>query len=168
MKKTSLSILLLASLVGFAAAQSGSGGDGPGESNVTAYWTDYNATHNNWDFNASHVSCARILGRKPLEWRKKYGWTGFCGSVGPQGDAACGLCLRVTNYIDNETKAEEKVRIVDACGGAGALELDFETAFMPIDIDGNGNSTGHLNVDYNFMDCDDSDELENTLLVSSL
>ena len=71
----------------------------PGESNVTAYWTDYNVTNNNWDYYAKPVSCASVDGDKPLEWRSKYGWTGFCGNVGPQGLDACGLCLKVRNTL---------------------------------------------------------------------
>lgn len=34
---------------------------------------------------------------KPYDWRSKYGWTAFCGPVGPQGQEACGRCLRVRN-----------------------------------------------------------------------
>ncbi|XP_022742085.1 wheatwin-1-like [Durio zibethinus] len=128
---------------------------GPSESNVTAYWTDYNVTNNNWDYHAAKVSCAAVDGDKPLEWRSKYGWTGFCGSVGPQGEDACGLCLKVTNTATN---AEEIVRIVDACG-SGGLVLDLETAFRPIDTNGNGYAQGHLTVDYEFVDCGDSSQV---------
>ncbi|XVF31111.1 hypothetical protein REPUB_Repub16aG0117500 [Reevesia pubescens] len=71
------------------------------------------------------------------------------------------LQLLVTN---TESKAEEIVRIVDACG-AGGLELDLKTAFNTIDTDGNGITQGHLIVDYEFVDCGDSEE--NTLLVYS-
>ncbi|XWS64709.1 hypothetical protein CRYUN_Cryun05aG0026700 [Craigia yunnanensis] len=66
---------------------------GTGESNVTAYWTDYNVTNNNWDYFASPVSCAPVDVHKPLEWRSKYGWTGFCGNVSLQWNEACGKCL---------------------------------------------------------------------------
>ncbi|XWS64708.1 hypothetical protein CRYUN_Cryun05aG0026600 [Craigia yunnanensis] len=135
---------------------------GPGESDVTAYWTDYNVKKNNWDYHAAHVFCAALDGDKPLEWRSKYGWTGFCGKVGPQGDEACGKCLKITN---TDTKDEEIVRIVDKCG-SGGLELDLETAFNPIDTDGKGHEQGHLIVDYEFVDCGDS-SLENTVLVYS-
>ncbi|MBA0632897.1 hypothetical protein Godav_001562, partial [Gossypium davidsonii] len=31
---------------------------------------------------------------RPLEWRRRYGWTAFCAPGGPQGQAACGRCLR--------------------------------------------------------------------------
>ncbi|XVF42195.1 hypothetical protein PTKIN_Ptkin01aG0340500 [Pterospermum kingtungense] len=158
MKRISISIVLLASLVASAAAQSAS--------NVTAYWTDFNVTENNWDYNAAHVSCAAVDGDKPLAWRSQYGWTGYCGSVGPQGEEACGLCLSVTN---TDTKAEEIVRIVDECG-SGGLELDLQTAFNPIDTDGQGYLQGHLIVDYELVDCNDtiSSSQENTVLVSSM
>ena len=70
--------------------------------------------------------------------------------------------MQVTNTA---TKAEETVRIVDACG-SGGLELDLDTAFHPIDTDGNGFKQGHLTVDYVFVDCGDSSQ-ENTVLVYS-
>ncbi|XVF42200.1 hypothetical protein PTKIN_Ptkin01aG0341100 [Pterospermum kingtungense] len=133
---------------------------GLGESNVTAYWTDYNVTNNNWNLSVA-PACAGKLGNKSLEWRSKYGWTGFCGSVTPPGGETCGLCLKVTNRA---TKAEETVRIVDTCG-SGGLELDLETAFNPIDTDGEGLALGHLYVDYEFVDCGDSEE--DTVLVYS-
>ena len=91
MKRISISIVFLACLVASTAAQS--------ESGVIAYWTDYNVTDNNWDLNASNVSCATVDGDKDLEWRSKYGWTGYCGSAGPQGEEACGKCLSVRNII---------------------------------------------------------------------
>ncbi|XVF31124.1 hypothetical protein REPUB_Repub16aG0118700 [Reevesia pubescens] len=135
---------------------------GPGETNVEAYWTDYRPLKNNWSMNAANVFCAEVDGDKPLEWRSKYGWTGFCGKVGPQGISACGKCLKVTN---RGTEAEEIVRIVDTCG-TGPLEMDLETAFNPIDTDGSGRKLGHLMVDYEFVDCGDSSQ-ENTVLVFS-
>ncbi|PHT81653.1 hypothetical protein T459_14668 [Capsicum annuum] len=27
---------------------------------------------------------------------RKYGWTAFCGPVGPRGQASCGKCLRIS------------------------------------------------------------------------
>ncbi|XVF06324.1 hypothetical protein REPUB_Repub06bG0037600 [Reevesia pubescens] len=130
----------------------------PGETKVKAFYAYFNAEQNNWDLNTAHVSCADVDGSKPLEWRSKYGWTGFCGKVGPQGKDACGKCLKV---INTETKAEEIVRIVDACS-TGPLEMDLESAFKPIDTDGNGYRLGHLIVDYEFVECGDSSR-ENTV-----
>ncbi|XVF31113.1 hypothetical protein REPUB_Repub16aG0117700 [Reevesia pubescens] len=140
MKGLRISILLLACLVASAAAQS--------DSSVNAFWTDYNVTNNNWDYNAADVFCAAVDGDKPLEWRSQFGWTGYCGPN--QGLAACGKCLSVTN---TRTGAKEKVRIVDTCG-TGPLELDLEKAFKPIDTDGKGMEQGHLVVDYEFVDCE--------------
>ena len=72
------------------------------------------------------------------------------------------LCMQVTN---TDTKDEEIVRIVDKCG-SGGLELDLETAFNPIDTDRKGHELGHLIVDYEFVDCGDSNR-KNTVLVYS-
>ncbi|XP_039037060.1 uncharacterized protein LOC120174185 [Hibiscus syriacus] len=123
---------------------------GPGETDVIAYWSDYGPLKNNWSYGA--VACKGYDGNKPLEWRQRYGWTGYCGNVfGSQLKDICGKCLKVTN---TRTKDEEIVRIVDTCG-SGALELDLHTAFKPIDSDGKGNAAGHLTVDYQVVDCDD-------------
>ncbi|GJN25241.1 hypothetical protein PR202_gb13041 [Eleusine coracana subsp. coracana] len=83
----------------------------------------------------------------------KYGWTAFCGPVGPRGQAACGRCLLVTNAA---TRASITVRIVDQCSNGG-LDLDFDTAFSKIDTDGGGVRDGHLTVSYQFVDCGDND-----------
>ncbi|KAK8502392.1 hypothetical protein V6N11_047979 [Hibiscus sabdariffa] len=110
---------------------------GPGDSNVTAYFSDdYNPVQNNWTY-PSHAACAAL-----------------------DGDI-CGKCLKVTN---TEKKVSVTVRIMDTCG-AGALELDHETGFDPIDVDGCGNAAGHLTVDYEFVKCED--EVDSPLLVYS-
>ncbi|KAK8502383.1 hypothetical protein V6N11_047971 [Hibiscus sabdariffa] len=128
---------------------------GPGETDVIAYWSDYGPLKNNWSYSDAHVACAGYDGGKPLEWRQRYGWTGYCGNVlGPALKDKCGKCLKVTN---TRTEDEEIVRIVDSCG-AGALELDLNTAFKPIDSDGKGYAAGHLTVDYQVVDCDDDDD----------
>ncbi|EOY11059.1 Pathogenesis-related protein P2 [Theobroma cacao] len=139
MKRLSLSILFLACLVAFAAAQSAS--------DVIAYWADYKATDNGWTI---PPFCAEVDGDKPLEWRSQHGWTAFCGPNGPQGVDSCGKCVNVTNTA---TGAYETVRIVDTCGADG-LVMDLETAFKPIDTDGRGYQNGHLTVDYEFVDCE--------------
>jgi hypothetical protein len=52
--------------------------------------------------NAVSAYCSTWDASKPLEWRRKYGWTAFCGPVGPRGQASCGRCLRVrVNYTWN-------------------------------------------------------------------
>ncbi|KAG8479089.1 hypothetical protein CXB51_028980 [Gossypium anomalum] len=84
----------------------------------------------------------------PLAWRQKYGWTAFCGPVGPRGQASCGRCLRVTNRA---TRAQVTVRIVDQCSNGG-LDLDV-AVFQQIDTDGRGHAQGHLMVDYQFVAC---------------
>ncbi|KAK9017226.1 hypothetical protein V6N11_079708 [Hibiscus sabdariffa] len=100
----------------------------PGETNVIAYWADYDPQKNNWNYSAAQVACNALDGGKPLEWRQRYGWTGYCGKVlGPELKDICGKCLKVTN---RRTKDEEIVRIVDSCG-SDALELDLTTAFTP-------------------------------------
>ncbi|KAK8502384.1 hypothetical protein V6N12_046170 [Hibiscus sabdariffa] len=127
---------------------------GPGETDVTAYWVDYAPEKKNWSYSAAHVACNALDGGKPLEWRKRYGWAGYCGNVlGPELKDKCGKCLKVTN---TRTEDEEIVRIVDSCG-SDALELDLTTAFKPIDSDGKGYAAGHLTVDYQVVDCDDDD-----------
>ncbi|KAK5773042.1 hypothetical protein PVK06_049345 [Gossypium arboreum] len=45
---------------------------------------------------------------RPLAGCPRYGWTAFCGPVGPQDQAACGKCLRVTN---SGTGTQATVRI---------------------------------------------------------
>ncbi|XP_021621963.1 pathogenesis-related protein PR-4 isoform X2 [Manihot esculenta] len=94
--------------------------------------------------------CSTWDADKPYDWRSKYGWTAFCGPVGPQGQEACGRCLRVTN---TGTGDEATVRIVDQCS-SGGLDLDAGV-FQQLDTDGTGNAQGHLIVDYQFVDCGD-------------
>jgi hypothetical protein len=45
--------------------------------------------------NAVRAYCSTWDANKPLAWRRQYGWTAFCGPVGPRGQASCGRCLRV-------------------------------------------------------------------------
>ncbi|KAL4378727.1 hypothetical protein GQ457_02G034300 [Hibiscus cannabinus] len=125
---------------------------GPGESNVTAYYSkDYNPVGNDWAY-PPHAACAALDGDKPLEWRNKYGWTGYCGKYASSNlEDTCGKCLKVTN---TNTKDSEIVRIVDTCGSQ-ALVLDKESGFDPIDTNGAGYLAGHLIVDYEFVDCED-------------
>ncbi|KAK9041996.1 hypothetical protein V6N11_017079 [Hibiscus sabdariffa] len=125
---------------------------GPGETNVIAYWSDYNVEKSNWSYGAA--ACAGLDGGKPLEWCQRYGWSGYCGNVvGSELKDICGKCLKVTN---TGTKDEVIVRIVDRCG-SGALELDMDTAFRPIDSDGQGYAAGFLTVDYQVVQCEDAD-----------
>ncbi|OAY44246.1 pathogenesis-related protein PR-4 [Manihot esculenta] len=119
-------------------------------SNVRATYHVYNPQQNNWDLTAVSAFCATWDASKPLEWRRKYGWTAFCGPAGPQGQAACGKCLSVTN---TGTGDRVTVRIVDQCSNGG-LDLE-EGVFRQIDSNGQGIARGHLIVNYQFVDCGD-------------
>ncbi|KAE8720903.1 putative RmlC-like cupins superfamily protein [Hibiscus syriacus] len=127
---------------------------GSGEFNVRADCSlDYKPIENNWVY-PSHAECAAKDGGKPLEWRKRYGWTGYRGKFNTSNPVDnCGKCLKVLNRY---TKDSITVRIIDTCGGeVEAMVLDYETAFKPIDTDGKGYEAGHLNVVYLFVECDD-------------
>ncbi|XP_057960372.1 pathogenesis-related protein PR-4-like [Malania oleifera] len=137
-----LVFLFACAFFGGATAQSAS--------NVRATYHFYNPAQNRWDLNAVSAYCATWDANKPLAWRQKYGWTAFCGPVGPRGQASCGKCLRVTN---TETGAQATVRIVDQCSNGG-LDLD-EGVFRKIDTNGKGYAQGHLMVNYNFVNCGD-------------
>ncbi|KAL3537814.1 hypothetical protein ACH5RR_001180 [Cinchona calisaya] len=117
-------------------------------SNVRATYNLYNPASINWDLNAASVYCATWDANQPLEWRRQYGWTAFCGPVGPRGQASCGRCLRVTNIA---TGSQVIVRIVDQCSNGG-LDLDI-APFQQIDTNGQGNANGFLTVNYEFVNC---------------
>jgi len=61
-------------------------------------------------------------------------------------------CTQVTNTA---TGASLTVRIVDQCSNGG-LDLDYDTAFKPLDTDGQGINAGHLTVNYQFVNCGDN------------
>ncbi|PPS05043.1 hypothetical protein GOBAR_AA15623 [Gossypium barbadense] len=48
--------------------------------------------------------CSTWDANKPNSWRSKYGWTAFCGPVGPSFPADCGSCLRVRSTQGLELK----------------------------------------------------------------
>ncbi|KAF5740515.1 putative Wound-induced protein WIN2 precursor [Tripterygium wilfordii] len=129
------------------------GGVGQSASNIRATYHLYNPEQHGWDLMAVSAYCSTWDASKPLAWRKKYGWTAFCGPVGPRGQASCGKCLRVTN---RRTRAQTTVRIVDQCSNGG-LDLDVGV-FNRLDTDGVGNQQGHLMVDYAFVNCGDGFE----------
>ncbi|KAL3381668.1 hypothetical protein AABB24_001668 [Solanum stoloniferum] len=133
---------------------SGSGpapGQGGSAQNVRATYHIYNPQNVGWDLNAVSAYCSTWDANKPYAWRSKYGWTAFCGPVGPRGRDSCGKCLRVTN---TRTGAQTTVRIVDQCSNGG-LDLDINV-FRQIDTDGVGNQQGHLIVNYQFVNCGDN------------
>jgi hypothetical protein len=77
---------------------SGSGG-GQSASNVRATYHFYKPEQNGWNLNAVSAYCSTWDANKPLAWRSKYGWTAFCGPVGPRGQDSCGKCLKVSAQI---------------------------------------------------------------------
>ena len=86
---------------GSGSGGGGNGGGGESASNVRATYHLYNPEQNGWNLNAVSAYCSTWDADKPLAWRSKYGWTAFCGPVGPQGQAACGKCLQVsTKWCD--------------------------------------------------------------------
>lgn len=90
MGKFSLCVIFsLCVLVASAYAQSAS--------IVRATYNPYHPEQKGWDLMAASAFCSTWDANKPLEWRRKYGWTAFCGPVGPRGQAACGKCLKVRN-----------------------------------------------------------------------
>ncbi|XP_010550915.1 PREDICTED: pathogenesis-related protein PR-4-like [Tarenaya hassleriana] len=125
---------------------------------IWAEYAYYNATQIDYDLASTNAFCAQWDSDKPYWWRSKYGWTAFCGPVGPQGQEACGKCLKVTN---TDTKDQVTVRIVDECR-MGGLVLDYDV-FKALDTDGHGMPRGHLIVDYVFVDCGDDDDAKNAL-----
>ncbi|KAK9017220.1 hypothetical protein V6N11_079702 [Hibiscus sabdariffa] len=138
---TSISLLVLACLVGSAAAQS--------SENVNAHWTNFEAKEADWDMNkANNVYCKKYDADMPYEWRSRYYWTDIGDLADFSIDEACGKCIHVTN---TGTGNETTVRIVGPTGHG--LELD-KPVFDQLDSDGNGRIVGHLVVNYKFVDCD--------------
>ncbi|KAE8721449.1 Pathoproteinsis-related protein PR-4 [Hibiscus syriacus] len=134
----SLSVLVLACLVGSGAAQS--------RQKVSAHWIEFLAKEMDWDMNKAHdVACKKYDADKPYEWRSKYYWT----NIGDLGDLeqSCGKCIHVTNTANGN---EITVRIVGTTGQG--LELD-KPAFDQLDSDGQSHG-GNLVVNYKFVDCD--------------
>ncbi|MED6201906.1 hypothetical protein PIB30_099757 [Stylosanthes scabra] len=139
----SLSLLTLVWCVAAATVAHGQSAN-----NVRATYHLYNPQNIGWDLNKAGAYCATWDAGKPLEWRKKYGWTAFCGPAGPRGKDSCGKCLSVTNTA---TGATATVRIVDQCANGG-LDLDVNV-FNKLDTNGIGYQQGHLTVNYRFVNC---------------
>lgn len=57
----------------------------------------------------------------------------------------------VSQVTNTRTGAQAVVRIVDQCSNGG-LDLDVNV-FRQLDTDGNGYAQGHLNVNYQFVQC---------------
>jgi len=90
MAKLTLFVLCMVSAVAMASAQSAV---------VESTYHLYQPEQHNWDLLAVSAYCATWDANQPLSWRSKYGWTAFCGPVGPQGQASCGKCLRVRTIM---------------------------------------------------------------------
>lgn len=87
MAKFQLLVVCVVCVLALASAQSAT--------NVRATYHLYQPEQHNWDLLAVSAYCATWDANKPLAWRSKYGWTAFCGPSGPQGQQACGKCLKV-------------------------------------------------------------------------
>ncbi|KAI3959909.1 hypothetical protein MKW92_052998 [Papaver armeniacum] len=119
--------------------------NGQSATSVRATYHIYNPAKIGWNLKKASTYCSTWDANKPLAWRKKYGWTAFCGPAGPRGQASCGKCLKtkdnkeVLNYFDagRSTGAKIIVRIVDQCSNGG-LDLDYNTVFKKIDTNGKG------------------------------
>jgi len=99
-----LSLLVLCFLVGtmLVSGQSANG--------VRSTYHLYNPQNINWDYNRASVYCATWDANQPLAWRKKYGWTAFCGPQGPRGRESCGKCLRVCVVLTHFRKNYQNIR----------------------------------------------------------
>ncbi|KAL5727062.1 hypothetical protein ACHQM5_000294 [Ranunculus cassubicifolius] len=133
-----------------AAGGGGVGGGGAIANNIRATYHIYELAANGWDLNKVSAYCRTWDASRPLAWRQQYGWTAFCGPVGPQDQDSCGKCLRMTNTY---TGSQVTVRIVDKCGNGG-LDLE-EGVFRKLDTNGRGVAQGNLIVNYQFVTCSD-------------
>ncbi|GLJ23968.1 hypothetical protein SUGI_0455620 [Cryptomeria japonica] len=127
-------LVVILGYLGFLALQA----NAQQANNVKATCHIYNPQNIGWDFNKASAYYATWDANKPLNWRKKYGWTNFCRPVGPKGQAS-------------DTKAQATVRIVDQCANGG-LDLDVNE-FNKINTNCKGYNAGHLQVDYQFVNC---------------
>jgi len=143
-----VSVLVLVAVV--VVCMSGDRATAQQASGVMATYNLYHPERINWDLRVASVFCATWDADMPLAWRKRYGWTAFCGPAGAHGQASCGRCLQVTNRA---TGVRTVARVVDQCDNGG-LDLDV-AVFQQIDTDGRGAANGHLAVDYEFVGCQD-------------
>ncbi|KAJ1277237.1 hypothetical protein BS78_05G280100 [Paspalum vaginatum] len=140
-------LILMASVMLLAACDGAKAQEAHG---VLATYNMYNPERINWDMRTASTFCATWDADMPLAWRRRYGWTAFCGPAGAHGEPSCGRCLQVTNRA---TGARTVARVVDQCDNGG-LDLDI-SVFRQIDTDGGGMFNGHLSVDYEFVGCQD-------------
>ncbi|KAI3912949.1 hypothetical protein MKW98_019302 [Papaver atlanticum] len=112
--------------------------NGQSATNVRATYHIYNPAKIGWNLNKASAYCSTWDANKSLAWRKKYGWTAFCGPAGP--------------VYNRSTGAKIIVRSVDQCSNGG-LDLDYNTVFKKIDTNGKGYRDGHMFVNYSFVKC---------------
>uniref|UniRef100_A0A0E0MGR7 Barwin domain-containing protein n=1 Tax=Oryza punctata TaxID=4537 RepID=A0A0E0MGR7_ORYPU len=150
MQVRSVSLLVLVVSAVAVVLSAAGGGAAQQASGVVATYNLYNPDTINWDLRAVSAYCSTWDADMPLAWRRRYGWTAFCGPAGTHGELSCGRCLLVTNTA---TGASAVARVVDQCSNGG---LDVEVAlFRQIDTDGGGMANGHLVIDYEFVDSQD-------------
>ncbi|KAL0675671.1 hypothetical protein Bca4012_003652 [Brassica carinata] len=118
--------ILLCAFAATAAAQTAS--------NVRTTYHYYYPEQNGWDLYKVSAYCSTWKGNQPLEWRRKYDWTAFCGPV-----------------TNTATGAQATVRIVDQCSNGG-LDLD-DGVFKQLDTNGQGYARGNMIVNYAFVNC---------------
>ncbi|KAM0911387.1 hypothetical protein ACQ4PT_013536 [Festuca glaucescens] len=143
-----VSVLVLVALI--VVCMSGDRATAQQATGVMATYNLYHPEQINWDLRVAGVFCATWDADMSLAWRRRYGWTAFCGPAGAHGEPSCGRCLQVTNRA---TGARTLARVVDQCANGG-LDLDL-AVFQRIDTNGRGAANGHLVVDYEFVGCQD-------------
>ncbi|KAJ1413882.1 RlpA-like domain superfamily [Sesbania bispinosa] len=89
--------------------QSNCWGGGESASNIRATYHIYQPELHGWDLNAVSAYCSTWDADKPFSWRSKYGWTAFCGPVGPQGQD---LDVGVFNELDTDRRGYEQGHLI--------------------------------------------------------
>ncbi|PSC76695.1 pathogenesis-related PR-4-like [Micractinium conductrix] len=102
------------------------------------------------EYRASTLYCADRFAGKSNAWLFAYPWVAYCAPyLGGMSQDKCGQCMRMTN---NRTGKRIIVRIADMCGH-GAIDADQQSAFMPLDSDGQGYLDGQLSVMLELVAC---------------
>ncbi|CAN1271670.1 unnamed protein product, partial [Linum perenne] len=119
--------------------------------NGVGSYRNYKTKENNWTL-TPELYCSTWDAGEPLDWRRKYGWVGYCPDQRlPIGEEICGKCLRITN---RRTWDYTTVRIVDQCRlKYRKIEVDYETVFKPLDTDGYARKIGQMWVEFHFVSC---------------
>ncbi|TVU03087.1 hypothetical protein EJB05_51415 [Eragrostis curvula] len=149
-RMTGVRLTLVAALLCAAAAMAAA----QQASNVRATFNFYRPQQINWDLNAASAFCATWDAGRPLSWRSKYGWTAFCGPAGPTGQASCGKCPLGEEHEDrrgdhSEDRGPVQQRRAGTWTSTRRSARSTPTAGRP---------GRHLTVDYQFVDCGDTDD----------